>query len=60
MCVCVYVYVYVCVNRTVHLVRRIKDLKPFVIKEQNLSIKTNISFEVSLHILLLYFVNHLN
>lgn len=48
MCVCVYVYVYVCVNRTVHLVRRIKDLKPFVIKEQNLSIKTNISFEMVL------------
>nr|KAF7416754.1 hypothetical protein H0235_011285 [Vespula pensylvanica] len=33
---------------TVHLVRRIKDLKPFVIKEQNLSIKTNISFEMVL------------
>ncbi|KAL2713782.1 serine/threonine-protein kinase nekl-2-like isoform X1 [Vespula squamosa] len=33
---------------TVHLVRRAKDLKPFVIKEQNLNIKTNISSEMVL------------
>ncbi|KAI4502644.1 hypothetical protein M0802_002556 [Mischocyttarus mexicanus] len=33
---------------TVHLVRRIKDLKPFVIKEQNLNVKTNISFKMVL------------
>ncbi|XP_015188613.1 PREDICTED: serine/threonine-protein kinase Nek5-like [Polistes dominula] len=33
---------------TVHLVRRTKDLKPFVIKEQNLSVKTNLSFKMVL------------